>query len=165
MRLALLLLVACASAPRGPTAIVRFDAPEEWSREDRAHIADGIEAWRDLGFEPLVEQESKLPRCPNLWAASGRVDCVIVIGLRREPDMMTRYQARGMADRVTDTVLVDVTLYGKELAHVIAHETGHILLNTARHVGYGVMDSVGWLRRLSAQDRQLACETVKRGCK
>lgn len=164
--LALLLLVACASArPQGPTAIVRFYAPEEWTSEDRAHIADGLSAWRDLGFETLVEAASDLPRCPDDWFRVGRVDCVLVIDVRREAGLMTRYRARGQADRVTDTVFVDELLAGEELAHVLAHEVGHVILNTPKHTTYGVMDSGGWLRRLTAKDRALACEAIKRGCK
>lgn len=164
--LVIALLAACTARSVGPTAIVRFVAPEEWSHDDRIDIADGLEAWRELGFELLLEAESELPRCPNNWAAIARLDCVIVIGLRREAGMMTTYKARGMADRVTDSISVDELISGKELAHVVAHEVGHIILNTAQHVrSYGVMLSGGYMTRLSAQDRALACETIKRGCK
>jgi hypothetical protein len=105
-----LLLVACAAArPVGPTAVVRLVAPQEWSADDRARIADGLSAWRELGL--------------------------------------------------------DSRIHGDELAHVIAHELGHVLLNTGKHTTHGVMVTGGWMWALSAKDRALACEAIGRGCK
>jgi hypothetical protein len=161
-----LLLVACAAArPVGPTAVVRLVAPQEWSADDRARIADGLSAWRELGFDTLVEAATDLPRCPNNWMFTRRVDCHIAIGLRRELQMDARYGVRALTDRATDSVSLDSRIHGDELAHVIAHELGHVLLNTGKHTTHGVMVTGGWMWALSAKDRALACEAIGRGCK
>jgi Zn-dependent protease with chaperone function len=163
--LALALFAACAARPRGPTAIVRMYEPGEWSHDDIRSVAEGLAAWRQLGFITEVEQETALPACPNDWAARGLIHCALVLGLRKEPCLMSEGM-RGASDRVTDTITVDANIHGKELAHVIAHEAGHILLNTSKHVrSYGVMLSGGSMSDLSAQDRALACGAIHRGCK
>jgi hypothetical protein len=161
---ALMHCTGCAARPTGPTAIIRLHSPGEWSHGDLVSVEEGLAAWRSLGFVTSVEKTSQLPPCPNNWAAQGLTDCVLVIGLSSLPGMMVNHKARGWADRVTDTIAIDSIIGGSELVHVIAHEVGHILLNTSKHTTHGVMNSGGWMRNLSAKDRALACETIGRGC-
>jgi hypothetical protein len=160
-------LVGCASQPKGPTAILRFYDPAAWSAKDKRDVEAGVIAWQSVGFVGGIELKTNLPRCPNDWyKRSPQVtECVIEIGVIRERGLMVNHQVMGQADRVTDTIHVDSLLFNFDLIHVIAHEVGHILMNTSKHTAKGVMLSGGWEWWLSVEDKALACETIQRGCK
>lgn len=167
MKRLLVLLLACTPPPKGPTAILRFVDPTVWSAKDRHDVLAGGIEWQRLGFKVQLEGTTTLPRCPNLWykQTPQLTSCAIEIGVVRERGLMLNYQAMGQADRVTDTIRVDSSLINFDLMHVIAHEVGHILMNTGEHTLDGVMVSGGWKWWLSDADKALACKTIQRGCK
>jgi hypothetical protein len=148
-------------------AIARFVAPSAWSADDRAQVARGLGVWRGLGFTTAVEVEPTLPLCPNDWykRTPQLLACSIVIALRKEPGMIATYSHYAQSDRATDVTTVDDSVHGKKLASVIAHEAGHVLLNTSSHTTYGAMAPGGDFVFLAAHDKRLACLTIGRGCK
>jgi len=164
--LILIVLLGCVHKPQGPTAILRFVDPTVWTAKDRHGVEAGALVWQDVGFKTQLEGTTSLPRCPNNWYQQSPqvTQCMIEIGVIRERGLMLNYQDMGQADRDRDTIRVDSSLINFDLIHVIAHEVGHIILNTPKHTTKGVMLSGGWEWALSVEDKALACETVKRSC-
>jgi hypothetical protein len=85
--------------------------------------------------------------------------------LERDPD------AWGIADRNTNTIGIwvrldpDDPLYALEFCVAVAHEVGHVVLDTPEHArpdSGGIMS--GEDCRVSAADLELACRTVGIGC-
>ncbi len=162
----LVLLLACRTAPQGPYAVVRLYDPSAWTQQDLKDVEAGVVTWQGMGFIPRLENEPKAPLCPNDWYKRRPqvTNCMIRVGIVRQQGLMASDGAMGNADRVTDTIRVDASLKRFDLIHVVAHELGHVLMNTIEHTSKGVMLSGGWEWVLSAQDKALACKTIARGC-
>lgn len=168
--LLLALVAGCASrAAPGPTAIVRLVAPEQWTTDDVEHIRIGLAGWVTLGFRPSPDADTDLAPCPADWHLHRPpvVDCALVIGIKRETGMHDALGVDGLSDRASRTISVDARWTGWLLSAVVAHETGHILMNTSRHLPAGqrgVMQAAGAEWDVSDADRRLGCETIRRGC-
>jgi len=116
---------------------------------------DGADAWEALGFtlveEPLVE-------CNRGWYASDprQVDCTITIGVVVDPGLIERLGSDAAANRAFRTVYIDDDNHA--VVRALAHEAGHILLDTPRHTHGGVMG--GASTELRDVDYALACEAI-----
>lgn len=130
---------------------VRLVAPQG----DRPEYHEGCEAWADLGFRfrepPRVE-------CARRWydADPAQADCTITIGVVIEPGLIERTGSDAAADRQARTVLLDDQNHDVVLS--LAHECGHILLDTPRHTQGGVMGGASY--ELRDVDYELACATI-----
>lgn len=154
----LVVLVGCADPsgpPSGPpVAIIPVDTdplPE--------YIA-GPRAWEEIGF--VVGGPTDLSECPRRWYETGETDCQISItvvrGYTRE-----RYGSDAVSDIQTRGIFVDFRYTDPNLLLVaMAHEAGHILLDTREHTLGGIMG--GATATVTPQDRELACSTIGRGC-
>jgi len=103
----------------------------------------------ELRADPPMETRS--------WADIGIVqvdhDGDVVIGAFLSPEPR-RLGVNGLADRDSNTILIADHLVGFQLAVVIAHEVGHVVLDTGEHTSCGVMGSIDVV--LCAADRELA---------
>lgn len=136
-------LSSCTGRPAAPAVHLITDAPGD---------LEGARAWEPLGFDVALE-ESGLPECGLGWYVYGETDCEITIGVVRTP-VPTR--ARSYRDQ--RRVELDPSLNERATRFAMAHEVGHILLDTPKHTVGGIMGgSTYWL---TAVDRALACETI-----
>lgn len=161
------LLASCATRPHGPTAVLRFATPGMWSPSDVEAVRRGASVWVRLGFRSFVEHVPHLPECPNDWHRRGITECAITVGVVRDPHLLEHEGVDGMASRERHEIIVDSRWDGWNLTALVAHELGHILLNTPRHLDpgdEGVMAKAGAEWQPSQADERLACETVGRGC-
>ncbi len=119
-------------------------------------------AWVNLGFV-VYEEDSGLVECGSGWyLADQNRNCQITIGVYREKDLALNTGADGLANRERRFIIIDSQWDGYYLRALIAHETGHILLNTGHHVevGRAIMAPAGaeWFARPG--DYSLACSTI-----
>ncbi len=177
MRSTLLLacsLLGCAEANSGPTVVV---VPYEsdgrvahWTDEQVEFVMKGAEAWTELGFLYVnrgvddYPYEQDMERCPRDWAQRYMTECAIPVGVTHEAFLIERYGAVGLASRADWTITIDARFEQNDLRGIAAHEFGHILLNTPRHLDAGqrgIMDPYmnGYLRP-TGDDYRLACETT-----
>jgi len=164
---ALAAMCGCASRPPGPTAVIRFVNPGHWSPVDVEAVRRGASVWVRLGFRSFVEYVPHLPECPRDWYRRGATECQITIGVVRDQELLTRDGVDGMADRDRHEIIVDGRWSGWNLTALLAHEVGHIILNTGRHLtpgAVGVMAAAGAEWQPTRADEALACETIGRGC-
>ncbi len=166
------LLAACATANSGPTVvIVPYESDgrvEPWTRDDVGDIISGAEAWDDLGFLYLerdvndVPYEAEMERCPRDWDAQHLTECAIPIGVTHEFGMIEKLGVVGLANRTDRIIIIDSRFHGNGLSAIAAHEFGHILLNTSRHLSTGqrgiMMPYMGPYLRPTTADLTLACE-------
>lgn len=144
-----LLLVGCTTeAPDAPNV---------------ALVADPVPAptaWESLGytFDPAAD----LPECDLHWRANTEPPCQITIGVVRVPMLRERAGTNARTFRDQRRIEIDSRLEGYALELAVAHEVGHILLDTPEHTQTGIMSGSSLV--LSADDRALACRTVGLGC-
>ena len=127
---AALALAAC-SAPMGAALTYTLSDPE---------LVSYSAGWGDLGIVATPDGE-------------------IVITVERVPDLVVDgVRTQGASFRDTDTILIDSALSGFRLAVAVAHEVGHIVLDTPRHTHCGIMG--GEDTQLCDEDRALACQQI-----
>lgn len=154
-------LLACAQAP-SPVIVVRFADDKAWTPDERAAAIGGATTWVPIGFS-YSDHDAQQPECRLSWPATSD-DCAITVGIVRDPQLRDGYGVDGTADRATNIATVDARWSGFDLTAIVAHEVGHIILNTPEHVADGVMSARGARWNLTDDDRDLACATVGRGC-
>lgn len=141
---------------------VRPDAPDvqlvTWPGQPMlVGYASGAEVWSPLGFD--VTQDSEQLECPRRWYADPRVtDCVITIGVKREPMLIERMGTSAYANRDERYIVIDERLAGYDLIVAVAHEIGHVVLDSPEHTRGGVMG--GSSAKLEAVDYDLACRAI-----
>lgn len=81
-----------------------------------------------------------------------------VIYVDRPRDLVSTDGLSAFATRGDDYVAVDASLDGFALCVAIAHEIGHVVLNTPTHVVGGVMGGADCA--LNQADRELACASI-----
>lgn len=108
--------------------------------------------WEPLGFS---FGDPGLGECGRGWYEFDQTDCQITIGVVRAPSAN-----RAQADRFHRIVTIDPSVIDLEIP--IAHEVGHILLDTAEHTQGGIMG--GATAEMGAVDFELACRSIGRGC-
>lgn len=162
--LAVVVVAAACTHTYGPTAVLHFEGT--WTAADREAARRGASVWAQIDFRYALDA-SPLPACPRDWYQRKVTACAIHVGLRWQPGLQADYSASGMTDRGTREILLDPQWHGWALTSIVAHELGHVLLDTARHLAAGlrgVMQAHTSTWEPSAADRALACETIGRGC-
>jgi len=118
---------------------------------------EAARAWDPLGFGAQLE-DPELPSCERRWYDAQQYDCQISIFVVVDPEMISRGGPRAMADRAHRAIWIDASVSEHDARYALAHEVGHIVLDTKLHVAHGVMG--GQTHWLTADDRALACESI-----
>lgn len=123
-----------------------------------AEYQDGACAWEPLGF--AVVGGSQRDECPRRWYSNPReTDCVITIGIKRESMLVEREGTTALSNRAERYIVIDDRVTNPyDLTLAVAHEAGHILLDTAEHTQGGVMG--GSSTQLDQVDYELACAAI-----
>src|SRR5690606_27993297 len=99
--------------------------------------------------------------CPRDWYARGETDCTITVHLSLWPRFRERYGMDGAADRATRGIVIDDRYSGALLHHLVAHELGHVLLDTGHHHERGILSSLGTADTVATRaDYALACKSI-----
>ena len=122
---------------------------------------DGALVWSPLGFGATLDEQDQ-PECARGWYVTGETDCVLTIGVQRVPNLRETAGTSALSNRAERSVVIDSRLSGYDLILAMAHETGHIVLDTPSHTQGGVMG--GASTRLEQVDYELACEAIGYGC-
>lgn len=126
-------------------------------------VADPVPAplaWEDLGF---TFGDAGLDECAYGWYRDGEdAACQITIGVVRVPMLRERTGTNARTFRDQRRIEIDSRLEGYDLDLAVAHEVGHVVLDTSEHTRTGIMS--GGSVALSDDDRALACRTIGRGC-
>lgn len=151
-------VLAVAYSCREPAPIAELPSVRLVADPVRDEHLTGARAWEPLGFVVSLE-ESGLRECQRRWYASDRedaFDCQITIGIVIESGLIERTGSDAAASREMRAVYLDDDV--RWLGGAVAHEVGHILLDTPLHTRGGVMGGAsGELRDV---DYELACETI-----
>lgn len=116
----------------------------------------GAGVWSQLGFSV---GSSDLPECARDWYETGETECAITILVTRDPLLRERTGTDALSNRTDRTVAIDSELTNEyNLIVAVAHEVGHIVLDTPKHTQGGVMG--GASARLERVDYELACSTI-----
>ena len=152
MLLALLALaLAGCSVDRPAAPYVRLVA--DATADDVASAS----TWMPIGFDFSLD-ESGLDECAQRWYVDGVTDCQITIGIVHVPQLRERTGTNARTNRADRRVEIDSSLVGFSLAVAVAHEVGHVVLDTAEHTRGGVMGGADVV--LSTDDRALACRAI-----
>jgi len=154
--IALLVFAACAEPPSAPRVrLVVADGSPVLSEYEEAP-----QAWSVLGFDIALDDGTTERECPRRWYEMADVDCQITITIVRGY-VLERYGSNAVSDLGLRGVFIDfrLTEYA-DLMSAMAHEVGHILLDTSRHTRGGIMGGQGWRMFAPWPDKQLACETI-----
>lgn len=144
-------LVGCVAASDEP------DAPNVNLVADPVPAPSG---WEVLGY--TFDGDVGLPECDLHWHVGKEPPCQITIGVVRVPMLRERTGTNARSFRDRRRVEIDSRLEGTALDFAVAHEVGHILLDTSEHTPTGIMS--GGAQYVSSDDRALACRTVGLGC-
>lgn len=149
------LVVACVDpTPQLPTVrlVTWQDQPE------LAEYVDGARAWDALGFT-VATVPLELDECDRDWHVQSVTDCIITIGVKRDPMLRIREGTNALANISERHMTIDASVVDRfQLLTAVAHEAGHILLDTPEHTQGGVMGGASW--SLEAVDYELACDTI-----
>lgn len=122
-------------------------------------ILDGARGWLPLGFTFSAE-DTGLPVCARYWYRDGEVrHCQLEIFILRDPALIERRGTDAMANRDARVITLDARLIDRDALRIaVAHEVGHIIIDTPTHTKGGIMG--GASRYMSAADRALACTSI-----
>ncbi len=155
-RAAILVIVALSSCrperPRPPPA------PHVRIVVDGEHLGAYLSpAWSPLGFTVSFD-DLHIAECPRFWYALHEVNCQITVLVLRDQRLLELAHTEGMADRTGRTIRIDASVTGDRLKISMAHELGHILLDTPTHTAGGIMGGSTWW--MKPVDYELACKTI-----
>lgn len=148
--LSLLFVTACADETAPGVVVVTTDAP--------AHVLDdAITAWSALGFHEGSDSDAE---CAADWFVTGDVDCSIFISVEMDDTLIEEYRVGGLAD--VEGRRIWLYPAAENLHALVAHEFGHVLLNTSEHIAGrpAVMNGGPGLLHATVADYQLACRTI-----
>jgi len=118
----------------------------------------GVSAWEPLGFD-VSANDSELPECAYTWYRTKTTSCQITIGIVIDPLLREHTGTLALSYRDQRTIVLDDDIREREaLLVAVAHESGHILLDTPKHTSRGIMGGTSW--HMWDEDRTLACETI-----
>lgn len=123
------------------------------ARED----AFATHAWDPLGFTVSFE-DLRLPECPRFWYAMHEVNCQITVLVLRDERLLELAHTEALSDRAQRSIRLDVKVSGDRLKIAMAHELGHILLDTPTHTSGGIMGGSTWW--MKPVDYELACASI-----
>lgn len=152
------ILVGCGSTPDKPQApyvhVIMLDKSpflEEY--------VEGPSAWAPLGFEVSAD-DSGMEECGDSWYKFGMLDCQITIGIQTNPLLREKEGTDAKSDRYTRIITLDPEVMDHyPLLISVAHEAGHILLDTPKHTQGGIMGGATWW--MKQVDKDLACESIR----
>lgn len=114
-------------------------------------------AWAPLGFTVSFD-DLKLEECPRFWYAMHLTNCQITVFVQRDPRLLELAHTEGLADRTHRSISIDASVTGDRLKISVAHELGHILLDTPTHTAGGIMGGSTWW--MKPVDYELACSSI-----
>jgi hypothetical protein len=163
----LLALAACAEEPahdRQPVVVIYHDGAA------RPEYLAGASAWEPLGFEFVLGSDVPMgerlaPECGRQWFQEGCHDCQITLSFIIDPLLYERsgYDAAAVRDSRAayfDEMLLtsDTPAASSYLKVAVAHEVGHLILDTAEHTEGGIMG--GAVAAMRDVDYALACRAI-----
>lgn len=162
MKAALLtLLVGCATTEPAPHVRIAVVDAYGYSAQLPEYL-EGARAWEPLGFDVAFGERGE-HECPRRWYDGADVDCQITIELVRKPRLVETDGPLALSDIERRGVAIDPRVTERELLlTAVAHEVGHILLDTPMHTTGGIMGGQGWRMFAPWPDLQLACMTIGR---
>lgn len=162
IRVSLALLVSCATTE--PTPRVRIAVVDAYGyAEPLPEYLEGARAWEPLGFEVTFGARGVESECPRRWYDGADVDCQITIELVRKPRLVETDGTLALSDIARRGIAIDPRVTDRDaLLTAVAHEVGHILLDTSMHTTGGIMGGQGWQMFAPWPDLQLACMTIGR---
>lgn len=115
------------------------------------------------GWEPLGTTfgDAGLEECGFTWYKFDETDCQITVGVVRVPMLRERAGTNARTFRDQRRIEIDLRLDGYALEVAVAHEVGHVLLDTAEHTPTGIMS--GTTTEMSEDDWALARRTIFQG--
>jgi hypothetical protein len=161
--LVILAIASCATARSSGAPSARAAWPVVHLVGDvNAASVEAANAWRPLGFVATLD-DPKLPECARHWYADkASPPCKITIRVIVDPRLLEIAHTGAQSDRTGRTVWIDASTAPYPARYALAHEVGHIVLDTPKHTLGGVMGgSTYWLTPV---DYALACEAIGRGC-
>jgi len=149
-----LFMIGCADEPRAHVLVV----PEA---EPLPAYVTGANAWSRLGYSASFEDSGEL-ECADVRDGLAGGPCQITIVVGRRLQLRERYGADGLADRTTRSILIDARWSSWNLIAISAHEIGHVLLDTGRHLDgqRAIMGDPSAEWDATPADYGLACETI-----
>lgn len=124
---------------------------------------EAARAWETLGFDVDMGAYGDMRECPRRWYVSGDIDCQITLEVIREPMLRERRGTDALSDIAARGIAIDTRVADRvELTAAMAHESGHILLDTPEHTQGGIMGGASIV--VTDVDLELACRTIGRGC-
>lgn len=130
--------------------------------EQLPEYLEGTRAWEPLGFDVAFGGRSD-HECPRRWYDGTDVDCQITIELVRVPHLVETEGSKALSEIARRGIKIDTRVIDRvELLGAVAHEVGHILLDTPRHTTGGIMGGQGWQMLAPWPDLELACMTIHR---
>lgn len=125
--------------------------------EPRDVYLQGARAWAELGLEVGFAGPGPMAECPRKWRDSP--PCQITVGIVRDPNVRRDLGSNAATDRELRRIRIDASVTNKiDLLIAVAHEVGHVVLDTAEHTAGGVMGGADFV--LHDVDRALACEAI-----
>ncbi len=169
MRLLGLALLASCTAPTLPDApTLRAVYGDSVTEAHRATLQSAGTPWLEFGFtfkSPSYAEaaaDTSRPECRAAWWLDTPA-CVITIIV--EETAFSDPNTGGATYRAERLVLVNEGQHGLNLAAIGAHEYGHVLLDTPRHLPTGssgiMAATLDTDFAITRADRALVCETTK----
>ena len=159
----LLLLAAIGCTPARPRPVSPYVHLVMLDQSHALPIYAGAagRAWGPLGFDVSFTSSGRV-ECDRHWyTQTPSPTCQITIGISRDKALRATSGTNALSSRDDRTLAIDTSVTDEmELAVAIAHEVGHILLDTAEHTLGGIMG--GSTDALQAVDKALACRTIHR---
>lgn len=163
MRLMLLTSVLVVAAPACgdntwpalPRVVLTFD---DWGPE----IAEDAEVWEQIGFDVVTDDPGQQPVCAQRWYDYEWDGCEIRVRIKAASQLDDGAVGRALRG-LGEIWILDTT---QRPGLVLAHELGHIVLNTGEHVDEGLMSAttVSITFELTDEDLALACKAAGIGC-
>lgn len=159
-RLLLLAALAGCTEPTlvNPTVELRGDAGPR--------ALEASEVWEELGFRTTLSDFGQ-PDCAPDWYATAWEPCAIRVDFIDDPNQTEEWGTIGQAAPALRRIWIDALIAwdpDKDATYrmVVAHELGHILLDTANHLPPELDGLMGGGNdgQLSDADRDWACERI-----
>ncbi|MGE0402909.1 MAG: hypothetical protein AB7T06_39755 [Kofleriaceae bacterium] len=126
-----------------------------------AEYVDGARTWEPLGFTVEADELGAVAEdeCPRRWYATGEYDCTLTVGVKRDPQLLSREGTLASSNRAARSIAINTSVVASyDLVLAMAHEVGHIVLDTSEHTVGGVMGGSSTV--LEAVDYELACRAI-----